>query len=149
MYKRGCIALENVQRRASKLVRSISNLSYPERLQNLGLPSLQYRRLRADQIEVFRIINGIDCCNKDFLFEIKQGTRTRGHHDKLYKKTFRLDIRKFSFSQRVVDQWNKLPDWVVSANSINQFKSRLNNHWKSLPMKFHPDCYSCPHTVKL
>ena len=84
MYKKDCIALENVQRRATKLVRSISNLSYPERLQILGLPSLQYRRLRADQIEVFRIINGIDCCNKDFLFEIKQDTRTRGHRYKLY-----------------------------------------------------------------
>ncbi|MCU7801386.1 MAG: reverse transcriptase family protein, partial [gamma proteobacterium symbiont of Lucinoma myriamae] len=142
MYKKDCIAIENVQRRATKLVKSIKNKSYTDRIRDLGIPSLQYRRIRADMVEVYRIINGIDYCDKDKLFTLQQSDRTRGHRFKMYKKKFRLDIRRYSFSQRVIDHWNKLPDSVVSAQSINMFKSRLNSHWKALAIKFDPDCYS-------
>ena len=58
LYKKSQIAIENVQRRATKLVHSIRNMSYRERLLELGIPSLQYRRVRADMTEVYKIING-------------------------------------------------------------------------------------------
>ena len=60
LYKKDMIAIENVQRRATKLVTSIKHLSYQERLRKLGLPSLEYRRERADLIEVYKIMNNID-----------------------------------------------------------------------------------------
>ena len=39
------------------------------------------------------------------------------------------DLRKFSFSNRVVNIWNSLPNWVVSANTTNTFKARLDKFW--------------------
>ena len=60
------------------------------------------------------------------------------------KSNFRLDLRKYSFSQRVIDDWNSLPEDVVSSETIIQFKNRLNKFWKNKNTKFEPDCYSYP-----
>jgi hypothetical protein len=49
--KKEAIIIENVQRRATRLVKEIQHLSYGDRLRNLGLPTLQYRRIRADLVE--------------------------------------------------------------------------------------------------
>ena len=68
MYKREVIQIENVQRRATKLVKNIQHLSYSDRTRYLGLPSLQYRRLRSDMVEKFRIINNIDKVNSNKIF---------------------------------------------------------------------------------
>jgi hypothetical protein len=102
MYKREVIQIENVQRRATKLVKHIQHLSYSDRTRYLGLPSLQYRRLRSDMVETFRIINNIDKVNSNKIFPKNKKT-TRGHKHKIYKKHYRTNIRKYSLSQRVVD----------------------------------------------
>ena len=87
-------------------------------------------------IEVYKIINGFDKCDKDQFFTMQPHRRTRGHKYKIFKRQFRLDIRKYSFSQRVIDTWNNLPESVVESTSINQFKSRINDHWKTKGIKF-------------
>ena len=58
-YKKDRITIENVQRRATKLVTSLKYYSYPERLKKLGLPTLDYLRERADLIQVYKILNNI------------------------------------------------------------------------------------------
>ena len=126
------------------MVYSIRHLNYSDRIRELGLPSLQYRRTRADLIEVFKILNGIDNCDKTQLFHTQPLQRTRGNSQKLFKCQFRLDLRKHFFSQRVIDDWNILSENVISSDSINQFKSKLNKLWKGKPTKFEPDCYSYP-----
>lgn len=141
IYKKELIALENVQRRATKLVHIISHLSYSERLKHLGLPSLQYRRLRADMVETYRILQGIDTINEVNEIFPRSLTTTRGHVFKIQKKYCRTNVRKYSFSQRIVDCWNKLPENVVTATSVNSFKNLLNSHWKNMEIKFNPDCY--------
>ena len=73
---------------------------------------------------------GIDKCEKDKLFTLQPMIRTRGHSQKLFKRQFRLDLRKHFFSQRVINEWNSLSEEVTSSGSINQFKSRLNKFWK-------------------
>ena len=50
--------IENVQKRATKQIPGMKNLSYEERLRKLELPTLSYRRLRGDMIEVYKIIQG-------------------------------------------------------------------------------------------
>ena len=96
-------------------------------------------------IGVFKVLNGIDKCEKDKLFTLQPIIRTRGHNQKLFKRQFRLDLRKqFFFSQRVINEWNDLTEEVISSGGIYQFKSRLNNFWKDKPTKFEPDCYSYP-----
>ena len=64
VFKKDRVAIENVQRRATKLVSSISHLPYSEMLRALGLPSLDYRRERADVIQVYKILHDIDKVDK-------------------------------------------------------------------------------------
>jgi hypothetical protein len=52
-------AIENVQRRATKMLPDMKDLTYEERLKKLKLPSLRYRRLRGDMIETFKIVTEI------------------------------------------------------------------------------------------
>ena len=144
LYKKDCIFIENVQRRATRMVHSIRHLNFSDRLRELGLPSLQYKRVRADLIEVFKILNGIDKCDKNKLFQNQPNQRTRGHSQKLFKHQFRLDLRKHFFSERVIEDWNSLSENVISSNTINQFKNRLNKFWKNKPIKFEPDCNTYP-----
>ena len=141
LYKKDMVAIENVQRRATKLVRTISHLTYQERLKCLGLPSLEYRRERAGLVEVYKIMNGISDVDKEKFFTISNYTATRGHSMKFAKRRHRLKVRANSFSIRVIDSWNSLPESVIMAPSLNCFKSRLNSHWKFHPYKFNPWCY--------
>ena len=52
------------------------------------------------------------------LFKLKEGCRTRGHKATLVKEQCRLDMRKYCYSQRVINEWNKLPNYCVNANSV-------------------------------
>ena len=70
---------ERVQRRATRLISEISQLSYEERLQQCRLTTLETRRIRGDQIEVFKIMHGYEGLNKDMFFRIKNDSITRGH----------------------------------------------------------------------
>ena len=71
--------LEGVQRRRTKIIQSLRNLSYEERLKRLGMFSLRRRRIRDDMIEVFKMIHGIDNVNLGKLFCINEDSRTRKH----------------------------------------------------------------------
>ena len=132
--------IENLQRRATTLVKIIQHLGYTERLKYLVLPALQYRRLRAHMVETFKILCNIDNVQHERIFPIGR-TATRGHNQKIYTKNSRTNIRKYSFSQRIVDMWNSLPKQVIETKTVNTFKSQLNNHWKNLEIKFSPDVY--------
>ena len=54
---------------------------------------------------------------------------TRGHNLKLHKPACKHDFRKFFFTQRVIDLWNKLPASVVNCDSVNLFKSRIDYYF--------------------
>ena len=53
-----------------------------------------------------------------FFFEIKESKITRGHNYKLVKKQSRLDVRKYSFSQRTLNVWNNLSTDCVHASTV-------------------------------
>ena len=131
-------AIEGVQRRATKSLPKLKDLNYEQRLRTLGLPSLQYRRLRADMIQVYKIIRGIDRIDMSIFFEIAKDSRTRGHKYKLCKRRGTTSFRMHTFSNRVIETWNSLPDSVVEAPDILSFKERLNTFWKTNPIKFSP-----------
>ena len=63
-----------------------------------------------------------------FFFEIKEIKITRGHNFTLVKKQSRLDVRKFSFSQRTINVWNTLSTECVHASSVNMFKNRIHKY---------------------
>ena len=96
------------------------------RLNESGLTTLETRRLRGDQIEVFKILNGYENIDRNMFFTVKEERRTRGHGVTLAKKQCRLDIRTFSFSQRTVNEWNRLSADCLGANSVNIFKNKID-----------------------
>ena len=114
-HKKDIDTLERIQRRATKMIPELRDLSYEERLKECGLTTLETRRLRGDQIEVFKILNGYENIDRNMFFSLKKDSRTRGHEVKLVKDQCRLDIRKHSFSQRTINEWNKLSTDCVTA----------------------------------
>ena len=119
--------LEKVQQRATKWVKGFKNRSYSDRLKLLNLTTLEKRRKRGDLIEAFKIITGKEDIEPDSLFTIANNVHhLRGHKLRLYKQPCRLNLRKNFFTQRVVNDWNRLPSYVVEAPSINAFKNRLD-----------------------
>ena len=121
--------LEKVQRRATKLVPGLKSLSYDERLKQLQLYSVKTRVLRGDLIETYKIITGKTKLETSQFFELNQDTRTRGHNRKLKVERTALHSRAMFFSNRVVPHWNKLPQEIVTAETVNSFKNRLDQHW--------------------
>ena len=117
--------LEKVQRRATKIISEIRNLPYTERLRRCKLMTLEARRRRYDLIEMFKIMKGIYKIDKEKLFEINTDT-TRGHDLKIRKKHSKLNIRKHFFTNRVVNDWNRLPHIAVNQENVLNFKKQID-----------------------
>ena len=117
--------LEKVQRRATKMIEGFRYKTYAERLHETGLTTLVQRRKRGDLIETFKLVKGITKVDHETFFTINENI-SRGNMYKFVKYRSRLNIRASFFSQRVVNDWNRLPNDVVSAESVNAFKNRLD-----------------------
>ena len=66
---------------------------------------------------MFKILNGYENIDSNIFSEIKESKITRGHNYTLVKKQSRLDVRKYSFSQRTINVWNNLSTDCVHASS--------------------------------
>ena len=135
--KKDIVSIEQVQRRATKLVKEIQHLSYNERLVYLGIPTLVYRRERADMVQLFKIMNQFDEVHLKSL--TLSHNPTRGHKYKLDKHHFKYRNTMNSFAARGVNDWNSLPESCVDSCTVNSFKSNLNIAWKHKSDKFNYD----------
>ena len=131
--KKDIEVLEKVQRRATRMVEGCKGMNYEGRLKNIGITTLELRRERADLLEMFKIMKGMEGLEKNYFF--REGTKvrkeevaTRGHSMKVCKERFRLDAGKYSFGNSVVDSWNALPEYIVEQGTINGFKSKLDQY---------------------
>ena len=122
--------IEKVQKRATKILPGLRNLSYTERLQKLQLPTLVYRRERVDMIKVYQIVQGYYDSECVPYLQPSLYHKTRGHNRKLFKLSH-LELRRHCFTVRVVSNWNLLPSQVVNA-----FKTRLDKHWSSAEFRY-------------
>ena len=125
--------LEKVQKRATKLVFTVKKLCYEERLRKLKLPSLKWR-IKGDMIELYKIFA------VKYDSEITEWTTgkcierqydTRNHRFALQQSHIHYDIRKFSFSNRIIPLWNSLPDNIVSSPTLDTFKARYDKFWEN------------------
>ena len=126
--------VENVQIRATKLADNIVNLDYEERLTQLSLTSLKYRRKKGDMIEIFKHFNTYDENALSTTFKPRKRT-SRAHKlqmiEKIPKDGYR-GIQSNSFYYRTPRIWNSLPRHVAESKTINSFKNNIDNHWKEL-----------------
>jgi len=124
--------LEQVQRRATKMIRGLEYLSYENRLRELGLFSLEKRRLRGDLLAAFQHLKGAYRKDGEGLFTRVCRDRTRGNGCKLKEGRFRSAIRKKIFTIRVVRHRNRLPREAVDASCLEVFKARLDGALSNL-----------------
>ncbi len=108
------------------------HLPYEERLQRLGLCSLQRRRLRADLITAFKIFNGRLDIDPNLFFLLSARCGLRGHHYKVLQGASHRRRRGLAFSMRALKYWNTLPAAVVTSPSVNVFKKSLEKVWTEL-----------------
>jgi len=122
-YRKDVELLERVQRSATKMMRRLDHPPYEDRLRQLGLFSLEKRRLRGDLIAAFQCLKEHYKFEGNQLFTSVDSDRTRRNG---FKGRFRLDIRGKFFTEKVVRCWNGLPREDMDALSLEVFKTSLD-----------------------
>ena len=112
-----------------KMIRRLENLSYKDRLRELGLLSLEKRRLWEDLIRAFQYLKAAYKQEENQLFTWVDSDRTWGNGVNLKEEKFRLDVRGKFLIERVVRCWNKLPREAAYVPSFQVFKIRLYGPW--------------------
>ena len=143
--KRDSDAIERIQRRATKLVSELCTLTYTERLRQLKLPTLVYRRRRADMLHTYKLMHYLNQLDQDMHCPV-----CRQKHDSAVSNPLYADhnlkshtqeverVRSNFFAARVIRYWNYLANRIVHAKSINIFKAKLRHEWIN-----HTELYIC------
>ena len=90
--------IDRVQHRATRLVPAFEQIPYEERLRQLKLPSLQYRKKRGDMIQTYKIMRGFDRIDPAVFFKFQPSQVTQGHRFKIHKQQAQHLVRSQSFS---------------------------------------------------
>jgi len=117
--------IESVQRFFTRKICGLENLSYSERLNILGLETLNRRRFIFNLILCYKYLHGLVETNNCNFIRIYQSSRTRGNRMKVYKEQCSIDARHQFFTNRIVDIWNSLPAALVLSPSVAVFKRNL------------------------
>jgi hypothetical protein len=122
--------LEKVQERAVRQVNNLKGTTYEQRLVEVGLDSLKDRREEADMILVYKVMHEKCVGDKNTWFKLNDNnglqdrilTRAASDDLKIRQSRSNLDLRKNFFTQRVCEQWNRLPRQIRTAKSVAIFR---------------------------
>ena len=117
--------VESVQRRFTKKLFGLYNVSYPDRLVYLGIDSLEVRRLKCDLVMYFKILHNLIDVDPKLYFTTAGHNLTRGHALKLHKPICSNNIQLHNFKCRAINAWNSLNNETVMNNNVNTFKTKL------------------------
>ena len=123
--KKNIQLIENIQRRATRILPELKGLSYGERLKSLKLPTMHHRRKRYDIIQLFKIVHGYEDIEPEKFFEFNDNC-TRGHLFKIVKPRCQKSLRMNSFPVRCINKWNSLSEEIVCSDTVLKFKTRLD-----------------------
>ena len=133
-HKKDIDILEKIQHRATRRMSDVHG-AYHERLDQLGLTTLEERRTRGDAIEVFKYLRGFLDVNKETIFTTNTAIQPKTRHQKSFMllKVSRanLDFRKNFFSIRGAKIWNNLPSTIRESSSVNRFKNSYVAYMKT------------------
>ena len=125
-HRKDAELLEKIQRRATRRISDIRG-TYPQRLQQLGLTTLEERRERGDAIEVFKYVRGFLDVEKETLFKTNNTEHPKTRHQHTFMPLAvpraNLDLRKNFFTVRGAKLWNSLPSVLRKSKTINKFKN--------------------------
>ncbi len=113
------------------MIPSMRAQPYEERLRRLNLFTLEKRRPRGDIIQVFKYLNKFSNADHSILFTMQPNPRTSNNGKTIQAKRCFTDIGRSYFSNKAVRHWNTLPAEVVSAETINSFKNRIDRHFSA------------------
>ena len=127
--------IENVQKRALNQITTLGHLSYEEKMERLGLTTLEYRRERADMIQVWKIVHKYDDSDESTWFSrasenTSRITRSTDVPLNLKEQNFRCEVRRNFFSVRTVKPWNTIPSEIREINSLRLFINKFDE-WKT------------------
>ena len=114
-----------------KEVPELHGMSYRERLLELNLSTLDYRRKRYDIIQMFKIIHKIDDIDMSKCFTFTDNSQLRGRNLKLNKPRVNKSIRLNSFAIRTIPVLNNLPSEIVNSKTVLEFKPKLDKLWEN------------------
>jgi hypothetical protein len=99
--------------------------SYEEKCKEVKIETLEERRKIQDMAQTFKLVRGFEKINRILLFRHVDGGRTRQDTDPLNLKQgrSRLDLRKNYFTQRIINEWNKIPADIKQARNVAGFKA--------------------------
>jgi hypothetical protein len=120
--------IERIQRRYTKRIVGLSQLTYAERLVSCDLEPLELRRLHADLKMTFKIIKGLVDLSFDDFFSYAPVSSSRGNSLKLYPRLAHSNAVLNCFNYRVINVWNSLPDCIVTAANLTSFTKHLKKH---------------------
>ena len=127
--------LEDVQRRATERVPGLSKLSYPDRLRKLNIPTLSYRRVRGDMIQMYKLHYGFHDKSLPPLFT-SNNRESQGHNKKYKIKDSSNNTRKYNFCVKSIKLWNSLPQHVVDSEDVVSFEIGLDEFWDDQALKY-------------
>ena len=125
------LLLEKVQKRFTKMVEGCKGIQYESRMNKLGITTIAERHTRADMIQAYKIINDK---RKIFSahFHVFSGRKGRKNSIQLFKRRCNLELRRHSFTVRIVDQWNNLPDEVILSKDAETFKCKFDYYRRNV-----------------